>query len=713
MPQTSGKKRQRHANDAELPAEKAPRSQKPWIEQERKATQLPKLGAKTPKASSPKAAQSDAAGVVGKKKAKKMALIQAKFARKEGKKMAADAKALQEKREALRSKKPKQGPGQGRQASEVVTKMLQACTTPEQQQSLLASAAERISAEPEKQLELFEVFFELYQRGVDDRTKQLAILSAMVVIKDLIPGYRIREPTAAEKAMRRSKDVLAVETYEVTLLQTYKRLLPFVEAELKARPESTVPALSALVRVAYDFNYRQRLLANAVRYANCAIQAVRKVIVQALAEMVEVDTRLEATREVVLAIGRMAQSAAAASRHGNTWAAKGAGDGVKGFHKDLFQILLSIRFGKAADVAARTRDTMEETDADVKRGLQEASISQSAEHMQKAEAELLTEIFVVYLRILRQRHLHNSESIGTVLTGLARWSHQVNLELVLEIIQELKGVVQEALGQNDEKVAMQALHCTFIMLSGPSQALMADTTWLPDSFRTALSLVLPSMYCCLSDGVSWPPPKSFSVEKNRLRYSMAEVAAAMEAHSMPCLAIKCMQSALRCDQAFGRASDATLATLVESLFLLSSIADPHAGLPLLREASLLLRRHHRLYTLLDEEGGLFGLGGLLDRAVSVVWFLQAMAFSIVPDLAKAAKSLRKLIPMRSTSLGEMFPMSDNQRWLEAEFARHLAALVVAPKPASKAGAAGKRPWRFATEADLRALNLHRSEVNEP
>merc|ERR1712178_510045 len=114
---------------------------------------------------------------------------------------------------------------------------------------------------------------------------------------------------------------------------------------------------------------------------------------------------------------------------------------------------------------------------------------------------------------------------------------------------------------------------------------------------------------------------------------------------------------------YGRASDAALATLVEHLFLLSATADVHVSLVLLREASHLLRKHHRLHTLLDIEGGLFGLGGVTDRAISVVWHLQPLAFALAPELSKASSKLPQAVPQRRALLSDLFPAKDSHAWL--------------------------------------------------
>eukprot|EP00913_Durusdinium_trenchii_P003181 g2941.t1 len=321
---------------------------------------------------------------------------------------------------------------------------------------LLATAAERIAAEPDKELDLFDIFFHLH-RVADQETKCMAILSAVAVFKDLVPGYRIREPTEQEKAQARSKSVLTLERYELKLLQTYRRLLPDLEASSLnrmqhseqeqaeererhetqkrqqepqkkdahampppslqgsatrpgARPASQNPTVAASqtaqpasqrreterpeaaslqtiqavlvqpkqedreakvdistvhssaaslprapeVKVGFDFNYRQRLIGTAIRHANSSEAEVRGPLA---------DQRLEASKEAVLAIGRIAQAMAGKNAKGNR-------DILR---HELLQVLLRLPVGRAdaAELSGPTGD-LSTADDDVKRGLEEA-----------------------------------------------------------------------------------------------------------------------------------------------------------------------------------------------------------------------------------------------------------------------------------------------------------------------------------------------------
>jgi len=677
-------------HDSELAAEKRPRTQSKWIEDERKASALPKVGHSGEVSEAPnKGKNLDTQDGMGKKKAKRLALLASKKAKEAEKKVTADKKALASASDAVKGK-VKVG-----EVSAAAADMLTKCQkTPESEQRVIALVAERIASNPEKELDLFDVFLELDRKGSDELTRTRALLSAIAVFKDLIPGYRIREPTEQEKSTQRSKQVLALEKHELGLLQAYRRLLPAMEAAMKRDPFAVAPALAALVRVASDFNYRQRLLGTAVKHANSSQLEVRKVLSSGLRDMVEADQRLEASREVVLAIGRLAQGAAVGAKGGN-----GKGGGGK-LHTELIEVMLGLPLGKA-ESAALQEDNYADADDDIKRGLNESSITQGAEKLRKAEAELLTEVFVVYLRIIRQRHVHGRQMLASALTGLARWGQQVNIELLLEILAEMRGVVQDAIGQCDELVSLQGLRCAMVLLSGPSQALHTDVTWLAEALRNALPLALPSLHSAHSECSTWPPAQCFSLEGAHFCAFDKKLTTSLDEESVPVLVLRCLDAALRCPQAYGRASDAALASLIEQLFILAMSADPHVGPTMLREGAMLLRRHHRLHTLLDVEGGLFGLGGVTDRSISVAWHLQPMAFALIGDVAHAARQLPTAIPRRLTSLADVLPVTDCQSWLASEAAKHIGGLARAPKP--RMGPAKLRTVvPFASEAEVGA-----------
>eukprot|EP00929_Paragymnodinium_shiwhaense_P097588 TRINITY_DN59223_c0_g1_i1.p1 TRINITY_DN59223_c0_g1~~TRINITY_DN59223_c0_g1_i1.p1 ORF type:complete len:738 (+),score=236.55 TRINITY_DN59223_c0_g1_i1:95-2308(+) len=707
------RKRAREKKDAraakELPAEKRPRSQQQWDEQHRSSTKLATVGGGEPLTQLAKSAPAGGDGVVGRKKQKRLSLLEAKRAQKAQKKVVHENKATEAAADALKSKAKKST------MSQAAADMLERCKSgPDAEQRLLAIVCERIAGAPEKELELFDVLMHLHSKGSDKATRQFALLSAVQVFRDLVPGYKIREPTEQEKAMQRSKPVLALERYELGLLGKYRNLLPALEAGMKGQPQVYAPALAALVQSASEFNYRQRLIGTCVRHASCPVDSVRRTIADGLRGMVEADQRLEASREVVLAVGRVAQGAAFNASRG------GGGEKLK---SELVEVLLRLPIGKAEAVALNEGALDADPDEDVRRGMLESSINQTAKNVKKNEVTLITEVFIVYLRILRQRQAHDRQLLAACLTGLSKWGQQVNVELLLEILTELRGAVEDAITRGDELVSLRGLNCALVLLSGPSQALMTDVTWLAEAFKTSLTLSVASLCSAHSEERVWPPARCFSLEADeagattRVTSSSKELQRSLEESSVPSLVLRCLEAALKCPQAYGRATDATLAVLIEQLFALAVAADAHVGFALLREASALLRRHRQLWTLLDTDGGLFGLGGVTQQAVSVVWHLQPLAFSLTPEMTKAARAIPSTIPHRRANLSELFPSRDWKGWLASEVAVHLGAGLTdgkltppgfapskgAPAASAKGAAAVKppRPASFLTEAQLR------------
>lgn len=67
----------------------------------------------------------------------------------------------------------------------------------------------------------------------------LALLSQLAVYKDLIPGYRIRQLTAAEEAEKVRDEVRRLREGEKMLVRSYKGYLKMLENEIKRAYETT------------------------------------------------------------------------------------------------------------------------------------------------------------------------------------------------------------------------------------------------------------------------------------------------------------------------------------------------------------------------------------------------------------------------------------------------------------------------------------------
>ena len=85
----------------------------------------------------------------------------------------------------------------------------------------MAVACGQLLAAPEEHVRNLRALLALTADG-DGAVRRLAQLSLLAVLRDIMPGYRIRLPSEKELSMPVSKDVRKVRDYETTLLKLYQ-----------------------------------------------------------------------------------------------------------------------------------------------------------------------------------------------------------------------------------------------------------------------------------------------------------------------------------------------------------------------------------------------------------------------------------------------------------------------------------------------------------
>ena len=134
----------------------------------------------------------------------------------------------------------------------------------------MAVAAQAVLGDPEGQFaKQLRVLLSLL-RDEDVQVTRLAMLSLLAVMKDLIPGYRIRSTSEREQeGVVISKEVRKLWEYESALLKSYQTYLKTLLAALNASRSGQVPpahgrvaarCLSGLLVAAPHFNYASDLL---------------------------------------------------------------------------------------------------------------------------------------------------------------------------------------------------------------------------------------------------------------------------------------------------------------------------------------------------------------------------------------------------------------------------------------------------------------------
>ena len=133
--------------------------------------------------------------------------------------------------------------------------------------TLIFSLSKRLLDSPHKHIGLLRELLELCD-DEQQTIRRLALLSAVAVLRDLLPGYRIRLPTEKELRVQVSQEVEALRRYEKQLLDGYEHVVLTLRKWLGTAGAQRVAAargVCALLVKARDFNCRDQLVEAVVK----------------------------------------------------------------------------------------------------------------------------------------------------------------------------------------------------------------------------------------------------------------------------------------------------------------------------------------------------------------------------------------------------------------------------------------------------------------
>ncbi|ODV89406.1 hypothetical protein CANCADRAFT_139343 [Tortispora caseinolytica NRRL Y-17796] len=317
----------------------------------------------------------------------------------------------------------------------------------------LSQMASEVLTDPESNYSFLKVFRE-YMDYDDPTIVALAIATQSVVYKDIIPAYRIRPLTEAEKTAKVSKEVTRTRNYEQSIAHNFTAYTDAILHMVKAHSKTPFPlnvyeactrAINMLLTSCAHFNSRENLLKAAVivlgrqpgssAHANC---------VEAIKQVFSTDQDGSASLDVVRLIEKMLRRRQ-----------------FKGYNEilDLF-LYLRLLNEFTARASATTIDTeSEETKPKLKKKdrvhlsknerkkrkeakkveeeFAKAESQVSADVRFRNQGETLKLVFSIYFNILKDPQ---NKLIGSALEGLARFAHLVESSLfsdLLVVIREL------------------------------------------------------------------------------------------------------------------------------------------------------------------------------------------------------------------------------------------------------------------------------------
>ncbi|KAK2177369.1 hypothetical protein NP493_601g01041 [Ridgeia piscesae] len=324
--------------------------------------------------------------------------------------------------------------------------------------------------------------------------RKLATVSLLEIYKDIIPEYRIRLTTDTEKEQSMKTDTKQLLAYEESLLNYYKTYLERLERMVKGDSGKTkqqkkrkhmdnieIPSLAfkemrrlavrcllELLETQPHFNFRTNIIALVVPFMDHRDSQLSALVCDYVRRVFREDKEGEVTLEIVRLIGRLVKAHKFCVKPAmlETFMSlkireierPGEREEKKKAKKDLRQ-----------NMSRRERKRKKQIH-ELEKELESAAACQDKRKRLRINAEIISLVFLTYFRILKQaRH---SKLISSVLAGLAKFAHLINVEFFDDLFSVLNELVD-----SEELPYRDALHCiqtAFVILSGQGEMLNID-----------------------------------------------------------------------------------------------------------------------------------------------------------------------------------------------------------------------------------------------
>ncbi|TNY18573.1 nucleolar complex-associated protein 3 [Rhodotorula diobovata] len=371
---------------------------------------------------------------------------------------------------------------------------------------------------------------------VDREIRIMAMVSLLAVFIDILPGYRIRELSEAEKDVQVSQMVARQREWENGLVSTYKKFLEICEHEVAENSPVAPAALHCLctcVREKPDFNFATNVMDVIVkRLGRKGWDEGHQQALDAVIYLFQNDTTTTAfnSLHLVRLISRLVRARSFAVRPEvisallNLRLKDELGRGTRASADAVFREREGkngvVRWnkeknhrgrkgGKAKEAMAKkgskkARQARKEQNQ-VDREMREAEGEINQEERERNMTETLKLLFALYFRIVKLDY--RSPLLPAALEGLARFAHLVNIDFFRDLLECLKGLIYRGVNaddaedsddddvvdsinvkRNDMREKLLCIVTAFELLQGQGEALNID---LGDFVTALYSLILP------------------------------------------------------------------------------------------------------------------------------------------------------------------------------------------------------------------------------
>jgi len=335
-------------------------------------------------------------------------------------------------------------------------------------------------------------------RSNDAQLFEMAMLSALIVFKDICPGYRIRSSAEYDKDVMLKKDTKQLRDYELSLLGSYQKYIKLLNDKVvfglgNCRKDVDTWGLDAkiglsalrcqceLLRSLSHFNLSTVLIGNIVTRSIQPNDDISSLCCHTIMDLLKNDSVGELSYEVVKSVAKVLS--------------------LCKYSPSCEQVIQCLSHTKLTVHADDSRDVHKKAKSQRKKrknnsdhvevGLLEATATTDKTIKMRFQADCLHEISLIYFRIVKMKVGYTL--LPVAVDGLSRISHLINIDTVQDLMTLLRSILEQY-PPVLPTIQIHVLHCALKTLSGPGEELKLDS----DVYLYKLQSVirdLPCTYC--------------------------------------------------------------------------------------------------------------------------------------------------------------------------------------------------------------------------
>uniref|UniRef100_A0A7N5JL73 Nucleolar complex protein 3 homolog n=1 Tax=Ailuropoda melanoleuca TaxID=9646 RepID=A0A7N5JL73_AILME len=348
----------------------------------------------------------------------------------------------------------------------------------EEKKMHIAALGSAILGDPESNIKkLKEIRSMLTEQDPDVAVtvRKLVIISLLELFKDITPSYKIRPLTEAEKCTKIRKETQKLREFEEGLVSQYKFYLENLEQMIKDWKQRKLKKSNVVSLKAY------KGLAEVAVRSLCELFVGGLLSDCCLKELFKQDKLGQASLGVIKVISGFVkgQNYEVRPEMLKTFLCLRIKEvEVKKDTEDINKPKKFMTFKEKRKTLSRMQRKWKKAEEKLERELLEAEASESTERKLKLHTETLNIVFVTYFRILK--NAQRSPLLPSVLEGLAKFAHLINVEFFDDLLVVLHSVIES--GDLSYRESLHCVHTAFHILSGQGDVLNID----PMKFYTHL-----------------------------------------------------------------------------------------------------------------------------------------------------------------------------------------------------------------------------------